>query len=59
MARGGVAAVRMATVTALCTVQPIRAVLAGKFTFFPAPSRCTRARPVQGVAGPAVEALAG
>lgn len=57
MARGGVAAIRMAAVTALGTVQPIRAVLAGKFTFLPAPSRCTRAGPVQGVAGSAIEAL--
>lgn len=32
--------------------------LAGKFTFPPAPSRCARARPIQGVAGSTVEALA-
>lgn len=59
MARGGVAAIRMATVTALRTVQPICAILAGEFTFVPAPSRRTRAGPVLGVAGSPVEALAG
>lgn len=58
MACGGVAAVRMAAVTALGTVQPVRAILAGKFAFLPTPSRCTGAGPVQGVAGSAVEALA-
>lgn len=59
MACGGVAAICMAAVTALSTVQPIRAILAGKFTLLPSPSRCTRASPIQGVAGSAVEALAG
>lgn len=58
MARGGVAAICMAAVTALGTVQPIRAILAGKFTFLPSPSRCTCAGPIQGVAGSAMEALA-
>lgn len=48
----------MAAVTALGTVQPIRAILAGKFTFLPSPSRCTCAGPIQGVAGSAMEALA-
>lgn len=58
MTRGGVAAIRMAAVTTLSTVQPISAILAGKFTFLPTPSRCTGAGPVQGVAGSAVETLA-
>lgn len=58
MARGGVAAICMAAVAALGTVQPIRAILAGKFTFLPVPSRCTRAGPIQGVTGSTVEALA-
>lgn len=58
MARGGVAAIRVAAVAALGAVQPVRAVLAGQLTFRPAPSRCTGARPIQGVAGSAVEALA-
>lgn len=49
----------MAAVTALSTVQPISAILAGKFTFLPTPSRGTGAGPIQGVAGSAIEALAG
>lgn len=58
MARGRVAAICVAAVTALSTVQPVRAILAGKFAFLPAPSRSTCAGPVQGVAGSPVEALA-
>lgn len=57
MAGGRVAAVCMAAVTALGTVQPVRAVLAGKFTFLSSPSRSTGAGPVQGVAGTTIEAL--
>lgn len=59
MARRGVTAICMATVTALCTVEPIRAILAGVLTLLPTPTRCTRAGPILGVAGSPVEALAG
>lgn len=48
----------MAAVTALSTVQPIRAILAGKFAFLPSPSGRTGTGPIQGVAGTLVEALA-
>lgn len=59
MARGGVAAVCVAAVTALSTVESIGAILAGQFAFLPTPSRGTGAGPIQRVAGSPVEALAG
>lgn len=59
MACGGVAAVCVAAVAALGTVQPVRAILAGRFTFPPAPSRGTRAGSIQGVASSPIETLAG
>lgn len=59
MAGSGVTSVCMAAVTALSTVQPICAILAGKFTFLPSPSRRTGAGAVQCVEGTAIEALTG
>ena len=38
---------------------PAESYLAGRFTFLPTPSRGTGAGPIQGVAGSAIEALAG
>jgi len=55
----GVTAIGVATITALRTVQPIRAILAGELTLLPAPPGCARAGPVLGVAGSPVETLAG
>lgn len=57
MACSGVTAICMAAVTALGTVQPISAILAGKFTLRASPSGRTGAGPIQRVAGTAIEAL--
>lgn len=58
MACGGVAAICVAAVTALHTVQPVHAILARQLAFLAAPSGSARAGPIQGVAGGAVEAPA-
>lgn len=59
MARGGVAAICVAAVTTLSTVEPIGAILAGQFAFLPTPSGSTGTGPVQGVTRSPVETLAG